>query len=250
MALRLELAALSMAQMKTTAGHRAHLPGLSIAEYGSGIGWTDLVATNAVKSGEGQNYSAVRDKKARSVRTALQTLNEAGLVELRSAPGRAGRYEGFSLRHEAGTQLSGDPRPYQVPGPTEDEVFRLPEGFVERGWLHVLEDSEITVLLMVASARGSLWIGRSDMDLEPGEVAIPADARLRRYGIHRDPFSFARKTLEWFGLLTVREVARHPDGRAEDDERRLHRLALRPDGFEEEALAKVTGAIALQLKRG
>jgi hypothetical protein len=86
------------------------------------------------------------------------------------------------------------------------------------GCFHVLEDAEITLLLMVACGRGTL-VATSKADLVPGEVAIPAEVRLRGYGIHRDPFSAACKTLEWFGLLGVREVARHFDGRGEDGRR-------------------------------
>jgi hypothetical protein len=105
-----------------------------------------------------------------------------------------------------------------VPAKRED-YFTLPAGFVMNGWLQVLEDSEITLLLMVPCGRGTL-VATSEADMAPGEVAIPAEVRLRRYGIHRDPFSAARKTVEWFGLLDVREVARHFDGRRED----IHRL--------------------------
>lgn len=38
--------------------------------------------------------------------------------------------------------------------------------------------------------------------------------------------SAARKTLEWFGLLEVKEIGRHDDGRAEDDDRRARQQEL------------------------
>jgi hypothetical protein len=96
-------------------------------------------------------------------------------------------------------------RPTALRGARQARRLLHPSGrFVMNGWLHVLEDSEITLLLMVACGRGTL-VATSEADISPGEVAIPAEVRLRRYGIHRDPFSAARKTLEWFGLLDVRE---------------------------------------------
>jgi hypothetical protein len=116
----------------------------------------------------------------------------------------------------------------------------MPPGFVLHNWLHVLEDSEIAVLLMAACGRGA-WS-------EDGMWAFPG-AGLRQYGIHRDPYSHARKTLEWLGLLEVREIGRHGDGRAEDDERLLHRIRLEQDAFEAPALPMMHEMIEKQLKR-
>lgn len=86
-------------------------------------------------------------------------------------------------------------------------------------------------------------------DLRAGEVAIPANVRLRYYGIHRDPFSAARRTLDRFGLLDVREVRRHDDARGEDGEMNLHRVSLLLDGFDVDALSTVRGALQAQLAR-
>lgn len=247
-ALRLYLAALAVAQATNKPGMRAQLPDLAIAEFGQDVGWTDVVATKSVASGSGRSLSVIRDKKARSVGTALNTLNAAGLVELRGGAGLRGRYHGFTLLHEGGRQLIGDPRPYLVPAVQDGDWFRLPAGFVSEGWIHVLEDSEITVLLMVACGKGAFPPGIA-LDINDGEVAIPAAIRLCQYGIHRDPFSTALKTLKWFGLLNVRELGRHEDGRAEDGEVQLHRLKLVPGGFDVPALEKVRSVVAEQLQR-
>ena len=40
------------------------------------------------------------------------------------------------------------------------------------GWLHVLEDSEITLLLMVACGRGTL-VATSEADISPGVGGDP-----------------------------------------------------------------------------
>lgn len=246
-ALRLYLAALAVAQTTSRAGSRARLPDLAIAGFTSETGWSDLIATGAVKSGKGAYAAAVRDLKGRSVRSALNSLSEAGLVELPGTPGRRGRHEGFTLLHEAGRQYRTDPHPYVVPRGKDVDFFRLPVGFISQGWIHVLEDSEIAMLLMVACGRKALPAS-FESDINQGEIAIPAEIRLSHYGIHRDPFSAARKTLEWFGLLKVREVSRHDDGRAEGGDARLHRLELVPSGFETDALTRVRNVLAEQLR--
>ncbi|WP_125610642.1 hypothetical protein [Specibacter cremeus] len=246
-ALRVYLTALAAAQIKNRPGRRVTLD-MPLATFSRERGWNDLVATPAVTSGRGKTTSTIREKKARTLHTALDTLEEAKLVHLPGTPGKRGRYEGFSLLDEAGWQHSGDPLPYTVP-PKGEDYFALPVGFVTSGWLHVLEDSEITLLLMVACRRGTLAAMGDEPDIAQGEVAIPADVRLRCYGIHRDPFSTARKTLEWFKLLGVREMDRRDDGRAEDAANRLHRLSLLKDGFEPTALDVLRETIDRQLSR-
>jgi hypothetical protein len=246
-ALRLYLTGLAVAQVDTRPGRRAKVD-LPLGSFSRELGWSDLVASSAVASGRGQTTSTIRDKKTRALRSALDTLEEAGLVHLPGSAGRRGRHEGFTFLDDAGWQLAGNPLPYIVPAKHED-YFTLPPGFITNGWVHVLEDSEITLLLMVACGRGGL-VGINDgADIRGGEIAIPAEVRLRRYGIHRDPFSAARKTLAWFGLLDVREVGRHDDGRAENATNRLHRLSLAPDGFQVNACETVTEVVARQLDR-
>jgi hypothetical protein len=248
-ALRLYVTAIGAVQVGTKPGGRPLLA-LPLGGDSKTIGWDDVVATGAVPSGKGLTVSMTRDKKARSIRNALDTLCEAGLVHLLGEPGKRGRHDGFVLLNDAGWQVPGaDPLPYTVPKNNED-FFTLPAGFVTNGWLNVLEDSEIAVLLMVGCGRFGLGLLRDNFDLEPGEVAIPGEARLRLYGIHRDPFSAARKTLEWFGLIRVREVARHhEDGRGEDGAMNLHRLNLRPEGFESNAFDVVRHVIGAQVER-
>ena len=127
-----------------------------------------------------------------------------------------------------------------------EPTFLLPEGFISRGWVHVLEDSEINVLLMAACGWGGL-------STEDGAIAVPSEVRLRRYGISRDSFGAAHPMLEKFGLLSVIEVGRHDDGRSvgygEDGAAHVHRLRLLPGGFEEDAFPKVSEVIEQELAR-
>ncbi|OYO05341.1 hypothetical protein [Enemella evansiae] len=241
-ALRLELTVLALVQMHRKPGARARLADLEIPFTGDSrhTGWADMVAALPTDSNVGGIYHTARDKRAGTVRNALKCLAAAGLVDVPGKPGARNRFEGFVPLHEAGAEALGERKEYAVPE-ISAEVFVMPPGFVLNGWLHVLEDSEIAVLLMAACGVGS-WV-------EDGLRAFPGSARLRHYGIHRDPYSAARKTLEWFGLLEVEEVGRHEDGRAEEDERYLHRIGLRLAGFDQPALPAIQDAFQRQLDR-
>lgn len=126
---------------------------------------------------------------------------------------------------------------------SQRDTFKVPAAFMTNGWIHVLEDSEIALLLMTACGRGR----------NPGEndVAIPGEVRLRQYGISRDSFE-AHYLLKQLGLLHVDEVGRHEDGRAEDysqDGAHLHRLRLVAEGFDESPFPKITSTIEYLVAR-
>ena len=120
------------------------------------VSWIDLIAT-AAERGSGLTYSSVRDKKLRQVQDALRRLSrpEVQLVELPNFQSKAtGKYEGFLLMHEAGAPYeSGDNVPYAVPAAQGMLLLRLPSGLFLNGWIHILEDSELAFLLMLACLR-------------------------------------------------------------------------------------------------
>lgn len=247
-ALRLYLTIVAAAHVSTKPGKKYQntIPLIGDSQL---LGWDDLVASPAVPSGRGRNLWMTRDKKARTLRNALENLNRAGLVHLRGDPGTRGRHEQFVVLSDIGLQNTGAPLQYIVPTAREDH-FQLPAGFVTKGWLSVLEDSEIVVLLMLACGRHSLQKWDVNFDIQDREVAISGEDRLLYYGIHRDRFATACKTLSWFGLIQVREIDRHPDdGRAEDGAAQLHRIRLVPDAFDEEALGVARDVIRTQLER-
>ena len=114
---------------------------------------------------------------------------------------------------------------------------------ITRGWVHVLEDSELALLLMTACGLGRL----------PGEerVAIPADIRLLHYGISRDAFS-AHHVLQHLDLLEVVGDDHYDDGRAvgfSEDGAHLHRLQLQPDAFEQDSLTTAISTIEHLLRK-
>lgn len=241
-ALRLHLLALADAQFRGRAGRATKNERPLRPATSSEAGWSDLLASEAVMKGDGKVYMTAQDKRVRQIQSALDALKGAGLVELPHRARGAGKYEEFELLEETGGRVLGeDPIRYRVPRKTE-LTFSLPDAFVTMGWVHVLADTEIALLMMVACGRYSI---------ENGAVAIPAFHRVQHYGLGRDAFE-AHRWLQRFGLLEVIEVARHSDGRSEDYDdmgASLHRLSLRREGFEQDAAKVARASIEGQLAR-
>lgn len=228
--------ALAVAQKTITAGGRP--PWLPVVGNTDRPGWTDLVATDAVRAGNGLTTLEAKDKRARSVRASFKRLEAADLIRFARSEGKRGDFENYDLLDERGSR--GEGQLYKVPG-LKEPLTTLPPEFIVNSWVHVLEDSELALLLMVACGKGSL---------SGPFVSIPAETRLLHYGIGRDPYSRARKTLELFGLLNVEEVKRHRDGKTEGGEKHfLHRFQLRTEGFDEDALPTVAAILKGQLAR-
>lgn len=238
--LRLELAALALGQMRYQRGSRR--PPLDFPVWGhSGIrSWSDMIATPAAGVRHTREYYSPKDKRARSVGGSLKALRSAGLVSV----DQVGKEKLVTFLNESGKLGGEGPVPYEVPLAAEPTV-KMPGEFITNGWIHVLEDSEISVLFMAACHRGGFADGGWG-------YAIPGAVRLLNYGIGRESYSTALKTLEWFGLLAVHEVGRHEDGRAVDfgtEEPQLHRISLIPAGFLEDGPTHVVEVLRKQLAR-
>lgn len=244
-ALRLELTALALAQARHRSGARGRNELPLRPPNRTTNGWTDLLATEARPQGRGLTRATVTDKQMRALQTALKTLERAGLVDLPNRQQPRGFAEGFELLDEEGPR-SGTPLPYAVPPSPKasaQQLVQLPWSFITQGWVHVLEDSEITLLLMVACGRGGL-------SGEDG-IAIPADVRLLNYGISRDAFA-SHALLHRLGLIDVVEINRHADGRVIDHAEhgaKLHRLEVLPEGFAQDAREVLQKTIIEQLAR-
>ncbi|ABL84144.1 MULTISPECIES: hypothetical protein [unclassified Nocardioides] len=240
-ALRFHILALAEGQIRTRAGATPSNRRPLRPDYDNKVGWTDLLASSAQWAGSGRVVMSAQDKRLRQVTSSLDLLEASGLVRLPRKTRAKGKYEEFELLDETTSRKPPEePLPYTVPKRSES-VFSLPVEFVTRGWVHVLEDSEIAVLLMTASGVGSI---------DPAHVAIPARVRLQHYGIGPDAFE-AHRWLERFGLIDVFEVGRNSDGTAEnfaEEGAMLHRLAMKKDGFEADAPTTVRGAIEKRLK--
>ncbi|MEU9888454.1 hypothetical protein [Sphaerisporangium sp. NPDC051011] len=234
-ALRFYLIALCAAQMRARAGERPSND-LPLMAGGDETGWIDLIAAPVKAQRAGQFSASRSSKKQRQVITALQSLSnaEVQLVRLPNEEKNSGKYEAFQLCDEGGVRADGDVPDYLVPK-TTDVTFDLPVGLFRNGWIHLLEDTELAFLMMVAHASPPLGTGKS--------VKIPSGCRLLHYGIGRDAYE-AHKTLQLFGLLEVQaDENRHYDGKVknygEGVQARLHALRLLPDGFDEPAAARI-----------
>ncbi|MFD1540191.1 hypothetical protein [Nonomuraea guangzhouensis] len=238
-ALRFYLIALCAAQMRTKAGGRPRND-LPLIAGGDETGWIDLIAV-PVKPQRSGNFSASpSSKKHRQVISALHHLSDPDvqLVRLPKAGKKSGKFEGFQLCDEGGVRADGEVPDYSVPRAT-DLTFELPLGLFTNGWIHLLEDTELAFLMMVAHA---------SQRTDPEErVKIESGTRLLHYGLGRDAYE-AHKTLEAFGLLDVDiDESRHEDGRVmnygKGGQARLHAFRLLPDGFDEPAAATITKAL-------
>ncbi|MBE7324584.1 hypothetical protein IEQ44_07960 [Nocardioides sp. Y6] len=240
--LRFHLLALAEAQFRVREGARASSNDRPLVPVSSGdTGWTDLFASDARTTTDKRLYVRAQDKRLRAIKQALDSLEASRLVVLPNRGRGAGKHEGFLLTDETASRLpDAEPLPYRVP--RRDASFSLPMSFITNGWVHLLEDTEIAVLLMVACGRGSI---------ASGAVAIPSDVRVLNYGIGRDRFE-SHRWLERFGLITVEGVDRDIDGKAIDFETKgasLHRLRLRREAFDTDGLTVVSGALKTRLAR-
>ncbi|MFI6883816.1 hypothetical protein [Streptosporangium canum] len=238
-ALRFYLIALCAAQMRTKAGGRPSND-LPLIAGGDDTGWIDLIAV-PVETQQSGNFSASRSsKKQRQVVSALRSLSatDVQLVHLPKAGKKSGKYEGFQLCDEGGVRIDGEVPDYFVPKATE-QTFNLPIGLFTNGWIHLLEDTELAFLMMIAHV---------SQQSTPGEwIKISSGSRLLHYGIGWDAYE-AHKTLQAFGLLDVHvDENRHEDGKVKDygkgGQTRLHAFRLRRDGFDEPAAATIKNAL-------
>jgi hypothetical protein len=238
-ALRFYLTALCEAQSRIRAGespanHMALLAG------GEDTGWTDLVAVPVEAQGSGVPRVSRSDKKRRMVISALGALSapEIQLVHLPNGhrPRAKGRYEGFQLLDEGGVRTDGEVPRYTRPSKTEGGVFGLPSALFSSGWLHLLEDTELAFLMMLAKASGP----------SGDPIKIPGDTRILYYGLGRDAYE-AHRTLERFGLVDVEVAAMAVENYGKGGKAILHTFTLVPAGFKKLALPTIREALQADL---
>jgi len=186
------------------------------------IGWTDLVASDATASGLGRTYMSTRSKKGRQFCRTLDRLAAEQLVML--PVGRGGNiHEGFLLMHEGGFHLADGKDRYRTPindryrTPRKgDSTFSVPIQLFTNGWIHVLEDSELALLLILAFSQAKS---------PDSEFAICPEERVLNFGLGRDSYQ-AHKMLQRAGLATVTSGDREAGS-----ERPAHRKLADPLAF-------------------
>jgi hypothetical protein len=211
------------------------------------IGWTSLIASPAVPGDAGATAATVSDKKQRQVQEALRRLasNSVQLVHLPNRRKPVGTYDGFQLLNEQGFRPDEDANPRYVVPHLDEQVLHLPQGLFTNGWIHALEDSEITFLLMLACMRA--LVGGD-------EIRIAGWIRIRHFGLGRDAYQ-SQHLLERFGLVEIEvDPNRREDGKVRNYGRGnpsfLNRFNLLDDGFERPASTTVISALQGRLGLG
>ncbi|MFJ2663802.1 hypothetical protein ACIO14_05585 [Nocardia fluminea] len=239
-ALRFYLIALLEAQSRTKPGARPLNP-TPLRGSSTVTGWTNYIATAAKPSGAGRHRMGVIDKKLRQLQTTLNRLasTQEQLVDLPHSAKKQGQHEGFLLmREDARTGITNDL--YTVP---DEGFFTVPVSLFTNGWIYVLEDSELALLLLIARMR-----------YQHGEASqrLAAGTRQNLYGLGRDAFE-AHHMLHNLGIAHVTpDEARSLTGKVKDYETRgalPHELLFLPKGLEKPALPEVVEQIEYQLDR-
>jgi hypothetical protein len=241
--LRVYLTALFEAQTRTRPGRRPGNKRPLESRKAGVIPWIDLLASGAKSSGTGRHHMSVSAKKTRQMGSAIGRLAEEELVELTHAgkPGNR-KYEEFVLMHEGGHRPHGPNVPYQVPVVPPQQAFPVPSTLFTNGWIHVLEDTELSFLLMMAAAHHAMG-GQA--------FIITAASRLLRFGMAHDAYE-AHVLLSQLGLVTVTpDARRRPDGTVEEFNSEgsalPHVLGFTPAGFDRDAFTTLTAEIDRQL---
>lgn len=238
-ALRMALLALFIAQTKAgSAPHVLNIPLSAIDE--KTIAWEDLLLTQA-HAGAGSTSRQVHEKRANSARGALNRLArpDISLLELPLSNKRKGGYDQVRLFTDTGPRAVGSPVPYTLPsGP--GGVVTIPVDFFLKGWIYVLEDSEIVTYLMYRYLCGM-----------NSPAHISAEDRRDRFGIKQSTWE-QYWVLESSGLLGVEaDEARRQDGtyagvRLGATPQR-HRFTLTDAGLDRDALPAVVDALARRM---
>lgn len=237
-ALPFELIALLEAQSRTAPGDRAVGTETPLRRAtGTNVGWCDYIASTATASGSGKHRMGVLDKKLRQLQKTLDRLADENLVQLPNRNAGQGKHEGFILLSEDGVRRRTNAL-YSVP---VVGFFTVPVSLFTNGWVHVLEDSELALLLIAARLRQKY-----------GDVIVPLEAapRLLHYGLSRDAFE-AHNMLDRLGLLEVEQDSeRHADGKVRKyltRGARPHGLRFLPAGLDKPALPSVAAEVQRRL---
>lgn len=242
-ALKLILIALFEAQSRTKPGQKPDgnptpLVGRSTSEHS----WSRYIASGARASGEGKHRMGSADKKLRTLRDTLDRLETEGLIDCPRRSEPKDKQEGFLLNREDAMR-GQDGAGYRVPA-DGDVFFTVPVTLFTNGWIYVLEDSELALLLIGARLR------RRHGD---SGQRLSGAARVLHYGLSRDAFS-AHRMLDNIKLMEVLpDEARWIDGRHVEDYAKRgskpHSLRFLPEGLEENGPSTLLAQIDYQLGR-
>lgn len=168
-----------------------------ISTGGTSVGWADLLVTDTRSYKQAgthrRSIDALAKKQAQLKQTIARLADDSNqLVKLRSGAASNKKFEGFTLLNECGKRAAGPNVPYTVPDLLAPDTFTLPVEFFTNGWVHVLTESEIAMVLMCAHKHSS----------HPQGFRMPGDDRLQLYAVSPPTFE-THALLSKMGLLTV-----------------------------------------------
>jgi hypothetical protein len=243
LALSLELTLLLDTQMHFHPGQLAGGNERAVRAENTKDGWTNYVATDAQVADKGQVYKSVRDKKVRHLQSGLVRLAAENLIRLPRDERGQRDCDGFMLQREDAS-ARGDNDVYKVPD-GEGEYFTVPLTLFTNGWIHVLEDSELVVLLIAARMRC-----KHGEEPQP----LPSGPRKLNYGLTKDSYEAAHRVLDYLSILgVIADWRRSSDGKVDGFARRgergaqPHRLRLRPENLDQPAYPTIVDTITDQI---
>lgn len=231
---------------------------------GSDTGWRDLFPTVARSNNPGKlhrTHLRAHEKVSLQLMNTLDRLADTDLYEmvrfgdpdLRGMP----RYENFELLHEGGRRPGGPNIDYHVPDGAE-ATFALPSEFFTKGWVYVLTQNEIA-LLLAAAHKQSFHPPTDDDDDRAGLWRLDGPQRISSYGLGPDAYN-RHPFLEALNLLhVVPDPARGANGRqaglgdsggARTSKDLLpHQMRFLPEGLVHDAMPKVVDALQAELNQ-
>lgn len=233
------LIALFEAQMRLKPGQAAAPNELPLKATNGHAGWTNFIATDAQDFTEGRHLAEVSDKKARQIQSSLVRLHKENLISLTSHDRRR-QYQHFVLKREDARPHSNNSF-YRVP---DSDFFTVPASLFTNGWIHVLEDSELVLLLIAAR-----------LHYKHGDEAqpLPSGPRKLNYGLSRDSFEAGHRMLAYLDVLDViSDFQRSADGKVDgfsDRGAQPHLLRFHPEALDRPAFPTITTTIKEQIAK-
>ena len=242
LALSFELTNLVDAQMRLLPGQLVTRNERVIKAENNKDGWTNYVATDAQKADKGQVYMSVRAKKVRHIQSGLLRLADQNLIDLPHNDRGQRDFDGFALLRED-ARATGDNDLYKVPE-AADEYFTVPLTLFTNGWIHVLEDSELVLLLIAAR-----------MHCKYGDTPqpLPSGPRKLNYGLTKDSYEAAHRMLDYLSILDViADWNRSSNGKVDGFRKQgaqPHRLRFHPEHLDRPAYPTIVDTITDQIAR-
>lgn len=151
-------------------------------------------------------------------------------------------YDRFTLLRDD-ARPTGDNDEYKVPD-VEADYFTVPLTLFTNGWIHVLEDSELVLLLI--TARFHRKYGDTPQPMSSGP-------RKLNYGLTKDSYESAHRILDYLKIISViADWNRTSDGKVSAIRERgaqPHHLRFHPDMLERPAYPTIVDTLTQQIAR-